>query len=138
MAKTEAQGWQNIINDLIMQRETWKKKAEFYEARLQQRYEKTIHDYQKILPYLEHMRQKVLKIFMDLPPAVGWTHEEIQERFKEEYPMLCITNVPRRVRELVEQNKLWSQKDEKGDVRFYLKLKDDKTSGKGSKSHEEK
>jgi len=28
------------------------------------------------------------------------------------------------VRELVEQGKLWSHKDEKGDVRFYLELKD--------------
>jgi len=125
----DLKGLMDIMQDLKAQRDALKKRVEFLEERLTQRYEETRKDFQRLQPYLENMRAKILQVFVELPPTIELCHEEIIEEFKAKYPMLSTANVPRRVRELVEQGKLWSHKDEKGVVRFSLKLKEEKIDG---------
>jgi len=101
-----------------------RRKVEFLETRLEQRFEETKKDFKKLQPYFENMRSKILQIFMELPPTTGLSHKEIIEEFRAKYPTINTAHIPRRVCELVsDEQKLWSKKDEKGTVRFYLKLK---------------
>ena len=101
-----------------------RRKVEFLETRLEQRFEETKKDFKKLQPYFENMRSKILQIFMELPPTTGLSHKEIIEEFRAKYPTINTAHIPRRVCELVsDEQKLWSKKDEKGTVRFYFKLK---------------
>jgi hypothetical protein len=120
----DLKGLMNIMQDLKAQRDALQKRVAWLEERLEQRHEETRKDFERMQPYLENMRAKIRQIFLDLPPTVGLTHQEIQDEFHDRYPMVSITNVPRRVRELVEQGDLWSKTDDEGTVRFYLKLKE--------------
>jgi len=102
-----------------------RKRVGFLESRLEQRSEKTKKDLRKLLPYFKSMRDKVMGIFLELQPTTGLSHKDIIEEFRIKYPMINVAHLPRRVCELVsDEQKLWSKKDEKGTVRFYLKLKD--------------
>ena len=103
---------------------TLRLKIVFLEDRLLQREQKTVSHYRQALPYLKGMRDKIFKIFLEIPANMGLTHEEIIEEFSKRYPNVNTKNIPRRTRELVsDEKKLWSKQDEDGTVRFYLKLK---------------
>lgn len=95
------------------------------EERLEQRKQKTVSHYDRIQPWLQTMRDNIFQIFLQLPSSRGLLHEEIIERFEERYPAVNSKNVPRRVRELCDEGKLWSRQDpDCRKVRFYLKLKE--------------
>lgn len=96
----------------------------FLESRLQQRTEKTVSHYQKLQPYLKSMRDKAFSIFLELPYDVGLLYEEFLIEFEKKYPDLPVKNLPRRLRELAVEGKLWSKQDIDGKARFYLRLKD--------------
>lgn len=104
---------------------TLRLKIIFLEERLEQREQKTVSHYNKILPQLKGMRDKIFKIFLEIPAQLSLTHQEIIQEFSKRYPMINTKNIPRRVRELVEEGKLWSKQDpDSNKARFYLKLKD--------------
>lgn len=121
-----------FIDRLLAQRDddkariqTLRLRIAFLEQRLEQRSEKTKKDLKKLMPYFKTMRKKIMKIFVDMPTSVGLTHQEIIEEFRSRFPKVNTAHVPRRVCELVsDERKLWSKTDEKGKVRFYLRLKD--------------
>lgn len=96
----------------------------FLEQRLEQRHEKTVSHYDRVMRYAKNMREMEMKIFLELPPNVGLLHEEIRELFEKRYPNVPTKNLPRRTRENVVEGKLWSKQDPDGKARFYLKLKD--------------
>lgn len=121
MSEQSLESLLSLVEDLRQQNAALRRKVEHLEERLEQRFEVTVKNYQKLLPYLENMRAKVLQIFFELPPASGLTHEEIQEEFKAKFPMLNVTNIPRRTYELVEQRKLYSRQEE-GRTKYYLRL----------------
>lgn len=95
----------------------------FLEQRLQQRSTATIKDYQKLRKYFDVMKGRILDIFVDLPITMGLSHPEISEAFRERYPAIHSVDLPRRVRELVQDNLLWSR-EEDGVAKFYLRLKE--------------
>jgi hypothetical protein len=111
----------NELTDLRARNKALEKRVQLLEARIEQRYEITVTDYQKLLPYLESMRAKVLQLFFSVPPATGLTHQMIQEEFKLRFPMIKTVDLPRRTRELVKEGKLYSRQEEDG-TKFYLKL----------------
>lgn len=101
----------------------------FLELRLKQRFEKTTNYYRQIQPFLKSMRDKVFKIFLELPASVGLSHKEIIMEFQNRYPDANVKNIPRRVRELTvgvdgEEPRLFSHTEEDGTVKFFLRLKD--------------
>lgn len=95
----------------------------FLEWRLSQRLEITVNDYAKLSPYLEKMKGQIMKIFLELSPDQGLNYEEIMTEFRNRYPDFQTKNVPRRVRELVNEGKLWVSIDPDRKARVYLKLK---------------
>jgi hypothetical protein len=119
------------LSDLRARNRALETKVKFLEERLQQRYERTVKNYQELLPRIESIRAKVLQIFLEFPPATGLCHFEIAEEFKLRFPMIKTVDLPRRTRELCQQNKLYSRSEEDGRTKFYLKLlpdTDDKES----------
>jgi hypothetical protein len=70
------------------------------------------------------MQDRVYQIFLDYP-KVAFSYEELQDEWKSRYPSVSFVNVPRRTRELVEQNLLWSVFDpETRKVYHYLRLEE--------------
>jgi hypothetical protein len=98
------------------------KENEFLRMRLEQRVRATVKDYAMLRQHLDIMKDKVLSIFVDNPTA-GLSHPDIAEAFRERYPSIHSVDLPRRTRELCEEQKLWSR-EEDGQAKFYLKLKE--------------
>jgi hypothetical protein len=126
--KTELQGLLDIISDQRQQLEMKQKRVEYLEFVLAERMKATRNRYAELKPYFETLQKEVLKIFLELP-AAGLTYQEIYQEFHQKYPNVNTVNLLRRIRELVEQKKLWTSPDPvSGKIRFYLKL--DKTEEK--------
>jgi hypothetical protein len=102
-----------------------KRRIEFLEGRLAQRAEVTKKDFSKLQPYIESMQKRILQMFHSLNPEIGLTMPELQEEFSLRFPNISITNVPRRVFELVEQKRLWKQNGSDDKMRYYLTLKEE-------------
>ena len=101
------------------------KRIEFLTWRLEQRERATKKDFEALKPYFESIKVKILAIFQEeIPVTTGLTHLEIQTIFAEKYPLIKTTDLSRRVRELVSENRLWRFDDENGTARFYLTLKE--------------
>jgi len=120
---SENETFAHIVEDCRRQNEALKRRVSFLEWRLEQRNEETTKDFHAMQPFFESMKAKILLIFHDLPLSMGLSHQEIQDQFAKLYPMIDITNVPRRVRELVNEGKLWTFPDDHNVARFYLCLK---------------
>jgi len=113
------------LQDLQAKITALKRRIQFLEWRLKQREETTRKDFALLKPYFESMRQKIMEIFYEeIPVTQGLSHPEIQEFYAKRHPGSSTTDCPRRVRELVDQDKLWRFDDRDGTARFYLKLKE--------------
>jgi hypothetical protein len=107
------------------------RRIEFLEFVLKQRLQQTRNKYSDLKPYFETLQREALKIFLDLPAGTGLTYEEIYQEFHEKYPKVNTVFLYRRIRELVEDKKLWTSPDvESGKLRFYLIL--EKSEGEKS------
>jgi hypothetical protein len=102
------------------------KRVAFLEWRLSQREVATKKDFSTLKPWIDSVKLKILAIFNEeIPVTQGLTYPEIQNLYAQKYPRSSTTDVPRRVRDLVNDGKLWRCDDEDGTVRFYLKLKEE-------------
>lgn len=127
--QTERLGLLEIIADQRKQLEVKQKRIEHLEFALAERMRVTRNRYAELKPYFETLQKEVLKIFLELPAGTGLTYQEIYQEFHEKYPAVNTVNLLRRIRELVEQKKLWTSPDpDSGKIRFYLSL--DKTEEK--------
>jgi len=113
-----------IIDDQKQQIQALRIRIAFLEKRMEQREVATVNFYQEKKIYFPEMQRKVMQIFLGLPATVGLTYPEILDEWKRKFPRVNYKNVPRRVRELVNQGKLWSNPDPDGTARFYLKLRE--------------
>lgn len=123
MSKTTPQT--ALIDKLLGQRDHLKAQVRFLRARLEQKYEKTVSHYNKLLLHFKNQRDKEFKIFLELPYDTGLLHEEIRREYEKRYPNENTKDLPRRTRENVELGRLWAkQEPNSSKVRFYLRLKE--------------
>lgn len=130
-ASSDTKALLEVISDLTARNKALEKNKEFLENILHERVEITRkRSYAERKGYFDNMRDKVFSVFLEngeYAATHGFTHEEIVEEFAKKYPAIPTTNIPRRVRELVEEKKIWSALDpETGKAVFRLKL-DQKT-----------
>lgn len=125
MAAQETTPQLALIDKLLGQRDHLKAQVRFLRARLEQRQEKTVSHYNKLLLHFKNQRDKEFKIFLELPYNVGLLHEEIRTEYEKRYPNENTKDLPRRTRENVELGRLWAkQEPNSSKVRFYLRLKE--------------
>ena len=103
---------------LVRQLEAKQKRIDQLEFILEQRYRETKRQFDP--GKLEEMKGKVYEIFR-ANPGIGFSYEEAEEEFERLFKFHS-SNVGQRIRDLRQEDKLWSCPDEKGKVRFYLKL----------------
>jgi len=116
---------------LARQVEFLTRQVEFLTWRLEQRERITQKDFEALQRHFENIKTKILTIFhTEISVTQGLTHPELQSIFAQKYSD-SVTDLPRRVRELVEEKKLWRRDDDNGTARFYLTLKENDT-GEGS------
>jgi hypothetical protein len=116
-----------VISDQNARIKALEKKKEFLESVLHERFEATKkRRYDELKGYFSSVRDKVFSVFLEngeYAATHGFTHEEIVAEFGKKYPAIPTTNIPRRVRELVEEKKIWAAPDpETGKAVFRLKL----------------
>ena len=100
------------------------KRIEHLEFRLAQRTQKTQNLYQERKARFSDMQDRVYQIFLE-SPDVAWSYEDLQQEWESRYSKISSVNVPRRVKELTEQDLLWSVMDpESRKVFHYLKLEE--------------
>jgi site-specific DNA-adenine methylase len=122
--ETELKGLLDIIADQRKQLEMKQKYIEQLEFRLEQRTEVTKNLYQQRKAHFSDMQDRVYRIFLDYP-KIAFCYEELIEEWKAKYPNVSPVNVPRRTRELAEQDLLWSAMDpESHKVYHYLRLEE--------------
>lgn len=105
---------------LVKQVEAQRKRIEYLEFVLAQRAAATRRKWNP--EKTEEMKDKVRKIFVD-NPSVGFTYEEVNAEFFSVYGFRS-ANVGQRVRDLFKEGVLWKSEDEKGKMRYYLKLEE--------------
>ena len=116
----------DALQDLKARNKALEKKVALLTWRLEQRERATKKDFEALKPYFESIRLRILTIFQEeIPVTQGLTHPELQSIFAEKYPNAKITDIPRRVRELVDEKKLWRRDDDDGTARFFLVLKEE-------------
>lgn len=72
---------------------------------------------------INEMIEKVYLLWLEAAPGTGFTYEEAQEEFFQKFRFRS-SCVPQRIRDLRQQNRLWSKEDpDSGKVTFYLTLK---------------
>jgi hypothetical protein len=121
--RTELAGLLQLVEDLRKANEAQRKRIEFLEKRLKQRFESIRQDYQSRIKYFESMQERVLQLFLeDVPADVGLSMPEVLEELARKFPAVKSANWDRRVQELAGAGKLWKCKDDDGTVRFYLRL----------------
>lgn len=118
------------IADLRAQNAALKKRIEFLEMVLQQRVELTQKSYQERRAKFNQMQELVLTLFMQ-NPGQSFSYTEAQEEWLRMYPNLKTSaiNVPRRIRELVQAKRLWSNIGDDGLARFWLQLEEKQPEG---------
>ena len=113
------------LESLLRLVEAQRRRIEFLERRLEQRFESTRQDYASKIKYFESIQKMVLQLFLeDVPVGVGLSMPEILKEFERKFPAVKSAFVGRRVQELAAAGKLWRSKDDGGTVRFYLRLVD--------------
>jgi hypothetical protein len=118
-------GLLRLVDDLRRLNEGQRRRIEFLERRLEQRFVDTRQDYVSRIKYFEGMQQRVLQLFLeDVPAGVGLSIPEVLEELARKFPAIKSANWDRRVQELARAGKLWKCKDDDGIVRFYLKLRE--------------
>lgn len=125
MEQTTLQNLQPLLDELQeirAEREALKKRVRWLEMRLEQRIEKTVNHYQERRSRLDRMQNMALQLFIE-NPNIPFTYEELVEEWKVKYPDVSCINLPRRIRELAEQNLVWRVEDpETKKALHYLKL----------------
>ena len=116
-----------LVSSLSAENKALRTRVSFLESVLHERVEVTKKKgYQELKHFFDSQRAKVFQIFLDdaeFAATSGFAHEEIIREFTKKYPAIPTTNIPRRVRELVEQKRLWAAIDRaSGKVVFRLKL----------------
>lgn len=122
--KLSSESVEQILQEYRARNEALQRRVKFLEMRLEQRFVVTKNDYEQLKPYFERIKTKIINIFLDLPPSVGLTTNELQEEYQRLHPRESTAHLYRRARQLCDDGLLWSCPDEnKKNVRFYLKLK---------------
>jgi len=110
------------IEDLKRKLEGKDRKIAYLENLLSERLEITKKSYEDLKPYFEGMKAKLMDLFFE-DHLRRYTYEEIIEKFRARYPTIPTTHLPRRLKEMVQEQKLVSFYDqERGRVVFHLKL----------------
>ena len=120
-----AESVEQIINDYRSRNEALQRRVKFLEKRLEQRFIITKSDYEQLQPYFERIKNKIINLFLNLPPSMGLSTKGLQEEYQRLYPRESTAHLYRRARQLCDDGILWSCPDEENEkkVRFYLKLK---------------
>jgi hypothetical protein len=106
---------------LVKQLEAKDKRIRYLEFILEQRYQATVKKYDP--EKIAEMCRRCYEVFLDAPAGTGYTTTEFLTAFKNKWRFQS-AHLPQRLRDLVKQQKLWRAKDDKGNVRFYLKLEE--------------
>ena len=103
---------------LVKQLTAKEKRIQFLEFILQQRTAATVAKFNP----KDHdaMYNRVYQVFL-ARPSVGLSYEDVEEAFEEDYRFHS-ANTGQRVRDLFRDGLVWKAEDEKGRMRYYLKL----------------
>ena len=114
---------QNTRQDLEKDQrlEALRKRIRYLEFILAEKGRKFISRYNEKKPFFQGQKNMVLRIFF-VDPLRGLKYRDILEEWKARDPSAPTKNLPRRIRELVNQGFLWSDYNEIGEAIFYLKL----------------
>jgi len=112
-----------LVSDLRKQLEARQRRIDHLEFVLAERFKQTENRYRELQGYFETVRGMVMKIFLENGAGLGLDYDDIVAEFQRRFPKVSVTNLQRRIRELVQQGRLWTCPDrESGKQRFYLKL----------------
>jgi DNA repair exonuclease SbcCD ATPase subunit len=110
------------LQDLRQRNKALEKKVRYLERLLSERFEKTRTDYEKLKPYFDSMKSKVMDIFFDNFPA-RLNYDQLIELFRARHPQISTAHLPRRIKEMCQEGRLSRSYDEEtGKVVFHLKL----------------
>jgi Mg/Co/Ni transporter MgtE len=110
------------LEDLRAKCKAQERRIEFLESFLTQRLETTKSNYDKLKPYFESQKAKVMELFFAKFPC-RLDYDQIIEQFRARHPQIPVTNLPRRVKELVSEQRLVSSYDqERKKVVFRLQV----------------
>jgi len=126
---------QQEIEDLRRRLEAKDRKIAYLESFLNQKLETTRKNYQDLKPYFDSQKDKIMQLFFKNFPC-RLDYDQIIELFQKKHPQIPVTNLPRRIKEMVQEQRLVSSYDqERGKVIFHLKLfpQDDKVNGENVK-----
>lgn len=119
---TERKGYLGIIEDYKRQRDALKRRVEHLELVLAQRTELTENKYSSKRKYLDHTCDLVYQVFLK-NPAKAFSYDEFDQEFRIHFPNVPTGHLGRRLRDLRDQERLWSDIDpETREVRFWLRL----------------
>jgi hypothetical protein len=127
------------LEDLRRKNKALEKRIKFLESFLVQKFEVTKKNYEDLKPYFEGQKNMVMQLFFE-DHLQRLTYEEVLEKFRARHPQVSIVHLPRRLKEMVQEQRLVSCFDqERGRVVFHLKLfpLDDKVNGESVKNSEE-
>ncbi len=102
--------------------EALRRQNKYQKMILDQQSQKTRNKYEENQKFFDIIKDRLMKIFVGLPVGFGLTSKEILKEYGIAHPRANLANVIRRVYELKEEGKLWSQPNEQGLVTFYLTL----------------
>lgn len=101
-----------------------RRRVEFLEHRLLQRQVLTENKFSEKMQFFDRVCHMALKIFLDNPER-SFTYDQFTKEFEVYYPHVPTGHLGRRLRDLRDQSKLWSDVDpDTREVRFYLKLEE--------------
>jgi hypothetical protein len=110
------------IEDLKRKLEGKDRRIVYLESFLNQKLETTKSNYEKLRPYFDSVKAKVMELFFAKFPC-RLDYDEIIELFRERHPEISVAHLPRRIKEMCREGRLCSSYDEgRKKTVFYLKL----------------
>lgn len=115
----------SLIEDLRKQVLAKQRRIDFLEHVLAQRIELTENRYSEKRKCFDRVCDMVYQVFLR-NPARGFSYDEFDQEFRVHFPNVPTGHLGRRLRDLRDQERLWSDVDpETREVRFWLRLQDD-------------
>jgi len=126
------------VQDLKRKIEAQEKRIAELEALLSVRFEKTKTDYQRLKPFFDSQKNRVMQLFYDNFPC-RLSYDQIVELYRQRHPQGSTVHLARRIKEMVQEKRLVSSYDPQTKrVVFHLCLfPDDKANSTKAKLSEE-
>ena len=110
------------IEDLKRRLEGKDRRIAYLETFLTQRLETTKSNYEKLKPYFDSQKEKIMQVFFAKFPC-RLDYDQIIESFRARHPEISIAHLPRRIKEMCQEGRLCrSYDEERKKVVFHLDL----------------